>query len=63
MTSEDLKRQVLVRVPVASHGLAHEVLDRWVAMYPRGFKFGPQAVQAAVRLVTRAAAAAAAGKR
>ena len=52
MTGAELKRQVLLRVKFEV-GPVTEILDRWVVMYPKGFKFGPSAVQAAVRAVTR----------
>jgi hypothetical protein len=56
MTGSELKRQVLVRVQFEV-GPVTEILDRWLGLYPKGFKFGPAAVQAAVRAVTREIAA------
>lgn len=55
MTKDDVKRQILARVtvPVGLAGVAGEVLDKWLGLYPGHFKFGPAVVMAGERLLRR----------
>lgn len=55
MTREDLKRQVLARVnvPADFSGLCDAALDLWLTMYRDNFRFGPEEVLAAERLLRR----------
>lgn len=55
MTRDDVVKQVLTRVKLAAGEdvKAREVLEKWLALYPDHFKFGPATVQAGVRLVER----------
>lgn len=55
MTREDLKRQVLARVDVMAEysGLCDAALEIWLTMYRDNFRFGPEEVLAAERLLLR----------
>lgn len=55
MTREDLKRQVLARVKVPEEfsGLCDAALELWLTMYRDNFRFSPEEVLAAERLLRR----------
>jgi hypothetical protein len=55
MTRDDVVREVMsrVRVPRGAESHAGECLNKWLALYPAHFRFGPSAVQAGARLLER----------
>lgn len=56
MTREQVLKQVMIRAGVKKDdaGIAHEELEKWLAMFPGKYVFGTHEVMSGERLVKRA---------